>query len=485
MILLKVPFSEKDQAKSLGARWNPDLKCWFIPDDIDETPFSKWIPSSGTKTDDAVTLSDLLFKVSNKINDSFPNDYWVKAEITNMSSGNHTYLDLAEYDANKTEIAKSRATIWHSESSMIFDKFKEKTGEDLSIGINVLVLVKVNFHPQYGLSLNISDIDPAFTIGAMQAKINEIVNRLKKEGVYLNNSFTELPLDFTNIAVISPESAAGLGDFRAEADLLQLNKICDFTYYSAIFQGNQANTSIASAFNEVSNDNKKKCFDAIVLIRGGGSKSDLHFVNEYNIARCITDSELPVMVGIGHEQDSSVLDLIAKASFDTPSKVINYIFNAVINNAMVADDNYKTIARHSESIIKLAESEVTSFYNSIFSSTELLISNAEMNLTQNFENIKSDVSLTVSNSEQFLREHYHTVLLLANGIADIEKERLQGIIKSVLLSSPITNLNKGYSIVSKDNNYIASVADMNVGDNIDVRLKDGSIKATITNTNLT
>jgi exodeoxyribonuclease VII large subunit len=483
MTPLKVPFSEKDQVKKLGARWNPDLKCWYVPDGVGIDPFSNWIPSKGKKPKDAVSLSDLLFNISNVINTSFDKEYWVRAEVSNISSGNHTYLDLVEFDDNKREIAKSRATIWHADSEEIFDKFRSKTMEDITIGITVLVLVKVNFHPQYGLSLNIIDIDPTYTIGAMQAKINEIINKLKDDGVFDNNYSTHLPEDFTNIAVISPESAAGLGDFRAEADLLANSGICKFTYYSATFQGQTASGSIVAAFEKLENDNLKKKFDAIVIIRGGGSKSDLHFVNEYEIARCITDTALPVMVGIGHEQDSSVLDLIAKASFDTPSKVINHIFNTVINNALTADENYKIIIRHSESLVKLAESIVVSTFDSIKSTVEISVLEAQNIIIKNYEDIKNNATVAVNISEQVINERYHSLLVTANNITDLQKEKIQGIIKSVLLSSPITNLSKGYTITKKKEIYISSCTQLSEGDALEVTFKDGTVNTTVSSIN--
>lgn len=480
MTLIKVPFHEKDLAKSLGAKWNPDLKSWFIPDGTSETAFNKWIPSTGSDKAASMKLSELLFKIDNNIKSNFPSQYWVKAEISNISDKNHMYIDLVEYDAHKMESAKIRAVIWNDDRSRILNKFFKNTSEHLSKGISVLLDVSVGFHPRFGLSLNIHDIDPAYTIGAMQAKVNDIILRLTTDKSLHDNRNLHSPVEFLNIAVISPKEAAGLGDFRVEADVLNSAGLCNFHYYSATFQGDLTNDSITKAFKHVESDAKNINFNAIVFIRGGGSKSDLHFVNEFDIAKAIVTSKIPVFTGIGHEQDYAVPDMVANKSFDTPSKVILYIQSIIINNAMNAESNYNNIINNALHDLHLANRTLEAFNSQIRVSSQNAVESSTLSLKVIFDNIRSiiinqaNISKEKLTSKRIFIHHYHHSLL------EMEKNNIQFVMKSIIQNNPLTVLSRGFAIIKKDTKFISSENDLSINDEIVIKLKDGDISAKVT-----
>ncbi|MEY8703368.1 exodeoxyribonuclease VII large subunit, partial [Francisella philomiragia] len=221
--------------------------------------------------------------------------------------------------------------------------FSQATGETLKTDMKVLFKVAVNYHTSFGLSLNIIDIDPAFTLGDRQARKIEILQNLSKKGILEKNKVLNMPGDFTNVAVITSMTAAGKGDFFEEADKLQDLNLCNFDIYEAKMQGAECAKSVSTALTKISAIADK--YDAIVLIRGGGSQADLDWFNNILPAESICNSKIPVLVGIGHERDSTVLDEICTKRFDTPSKVINYIATTIVDNALNAKYNYESIVR--------------------------------------------------------------------------------------------------------------------------------------------
>ena len=478
MTLLKVPFHEKDLAKSLGAKWNPDLKSWYVPDMTPLDPFSKWIPLNDTQSDSsAIPLSDLLFMVENKIRSNFSKFYWVKAEIANISDKHHIYLDLVEF-SNNFEVAKTRAVIWFDEKKKVTRKFKNNTGDNLSRGMSVLLKVSIDFHSRFGLSLNVVDIDPAHTLGDMQVKVNDIVVNLKKSGIYSNNRNISPPTEFTNVAVIGPENAAGVGDFRVEADILSSKGICDFSYFTAIFQGDSALQSIVDAFNTVNNHHQERRFDAIVFIRGGGSKTDLHFVNEFEIANCICLSNIPVFTGIGHEQDQNVPDLISNLSFDTPSKVILHLQSTIFSNAMKADLNYENIIGHSRNHVHFALNKVSDNYHNITNSSKSTVQNSQFSLRILFDNISALVTNKNLETSAELFSKLSSIYQFFDSELHAEKLNLQHIMKSILQNNPLVIQKEGFAIISKGTEIVSSVDQIKTNDQLTISLKDGTTSAT-------
>lgn len=275
-----------------------------------------------------VTLQQLLESVKIVLEDNFCDTYWVVADVSDLRENvrGHCYLELVQKDdSSKLMEAKVRAVIWANHYVRLKSSFFQATGQMLSTGMKVLACVSLSFHELYGLSLEIVDLDPSYTIGDMQRKRQETISRLKEDGVWDMNRQLELPFLLQRLAVISSETAAGYGDF---CDQL-LNNNRSFVYsvelFPAIMQGDSAAESVIAALDRIYE--KMDDFDAVVIIRGGGASTDLLAFDDYHLSASVAQFPLPVITGIGHERDESVVDMVAHTRCKTPTAVAAFIFN--------------------------------------------------------------------------------------------------------------------------------------------------------------
>lgn len=353
---LRVPFVEKEDAKALGARWDSQKKIWYAPPGADLDHLKRWVPrdtrvptfpatisisslevDGELKAEKGITLTDLLSQVKGVIEEGVPVAVWVRAEISELSGKNgNLYPKLTQRNDQGDILAQSKSVIWKSRAAAITQKFTEATGEGLKPDIKILCLVKVRFDPLFGLDLIIEDVDPSYTVGDLAAKLARIREWLVREDLYERNQGIPAPIEFVRVAVISPESSAGLGDFRRETDRLHQAELCEFLFFGATFQGTNAPSSIRTAMNEALAAHRQRPFDALVIIRGGGSVTDLAWLNDLELARLVCRSPIPVLTGIGHERDSTILDEVAHRRFDTPSKVALYLTTRIRDNALAA-----------------------------------------------------------------------------------------------------------------------------------------------------
>lgn len=254
--------------------------------------------------------------------------YWVIAEIAelNQARQGHAYLDLVEKQGNQI-VAKIRANIWAYTFRGIASKFKTITGQDLKTGMKVLAQVNVTFHEIYGISLNVKDIDPNFTLGERARIRQEIIDKLTAEGMMELNKRLALPEVPQKIAVISSATAAGYGDFINQIDNNRFGYRIHYKLYQATLQGIDAPATMIRALDEVIQDNLTKAFDAIVLIRGGGSQLDLDCFDDYQLAVKIASCPIPVITGIGHERDETIADLVAHTKMKTPTATAEFLLS--------------------------------------------------------------------------------------------------------------------------------------------------------------
>ena len=294
------------------------------------------------------TLFELNTVIKSAISDVFPGACWVAAEIAELKCNQkgHCYLELVEKEDEKTT-AQMKATIWAYEYRKLGNKFEKTAGETLKAGMRALLLVEVTFHEVYGLSLNIRDIDPAYTMGEMARKKKEVIDRLRKEGIMELNKSLPLPLVPQRAAVISSPTAAGYGDFFKQLD----NNLYGYKFIHELFpatmQGQEAEGSIISALNKIRK--KKELFDVVVIIRGGGSVIDLNCFDGYEVASHAARFPLPVITGIGHEKDDTVVDMVAHTKLKTPTAVAEFLISGLRSyeeNVMgLRDRVYKEVGR--------------------------------------------------------------------------------------------------------------------------------------------
>lgn len=526
MVLLDVPFVEKDHAKSLGARWDAVSKRWYIPDnfDGDQDVFSRWISntkeisaasSTGqisfgldsetqqTDPDKGRKLSEVLFSVQNSLRQSFPGAVWVIAEVTNLNTRRgHVYLELSETNEQGQVIASCRAMIWQSQAERLLTGFATETGSELNSGQKVLLLAEVNFHAQYGFSLVIQDLDPSYTLGELEQKLNEIRHKLIKKGIYQNNKQLTLPADFFRIAVIAPPEAAGLGDFRADADLLQKNNLCEFKYFYSTFQGEATEPELKAALDAVMSLHQTMPYDVLVIIRGGGAKLDLSHLNIESISEALCNLPLPVMTGIGHERDNTILDEVANTRFDTPSKVIGYIQSQIVSQARAAQQNWSTIEKSSQILIQGISNKINQLQSSVINNSQALTYKWQKRL----EPINSEISRLAQTRVNRINQELDVTKQKINAsvkqkmeVAQIELEQLnstinertfrtiemqrQQIIQSIsfiLSSGPKSQLNRGFSITKdSDGKPITTAKDAAKQKTVEIEFTDGSIRADI------
>lgn len=355
---LTVPFKDKESAKALGARWDGRLKQWFVPDGRDLTPFATWLPAGSvpaavvgteiTTIQKGVSLSQLLAGVSLAVAQAYRAGVWTLVEVVELrANSGHVYMGVCERDAHGGVLAKSNAVIWQSTANAILPVFERATGAQLAPGIKLLVRARPVFKAQHGFTLEIDAIDSEYTLGDLEARKRQIRDRLQAEGVFGANKLLPAPWDFNAVLVIAPDGGAGLGDFQAEANRLEQFGICRFTYALSRFQGEGAAREICDCLQaalaawDASEQDRP---DAVVIIRGGGAVNDLAWLNDYDLARLICDLPIPVLTGIGHERDSTLLDEVANIKFDTPSKVIAGIEQVIARRAAEARASFEQIA---------------------------------------------------------------------------------------------------------------------------------------------
>lgn len=307
-----------------------------------------------------LSLYELHQQIREELEVAFPDSYWVVAEVAQVNVDRrkgHCYLTLVDKgdDARQT-LAQAKATIWSSRYQMLGRYFEEKTGQPLRAGLKVLLQATVRFHELYGLSLDITSIDPNYTIGDLARQRLETLKRLEAEGLLEANKELELPLVPQRLAVISSATAAGFQDFIHQLEHNTYGYIFQTTLFPAVVQGNEAPASVAQAFAQVAQ--YSEAFDAIVLIRGGGSQTDLSCFDDYKIAAAIGNAPLPVLTGIGHERDESIADLVAHTRLKTPTAVAGFLIDRFREAETYAEDLFDSIRMFAAQQLKLTDDKL-------------------------------------------------------------------------------------------------------------------------------
>ena len=408
---LQTAYKDRELVKGLGARWDPASKQWFVPEGRDLAPFAAWLPaeqqtalstlksSAGTELalpTKGVSLSQLLAGVAQAVAQAYRVGEWVRVEVVKADvRRGHIYLELTERSPAGDLLAQARAMIWADTANQIVPAFERTTGVVLGAGIKLLLRAKPTFSAQYGLSLTVDAIDPDYTLGDLEAKKREIRARLQREGLTELNRSLPPPWDYNAVLVIAPQGAAGLGDFQAEADRLQRWRLCRFVIVHSRFQGEGSAANVREALlqglaNWQGLGLNQEQPDAVVVIRGGGAVNDLAWLNDYELARTICELPVPVLTGIGHERDRTVLDEVAHASYDTPSKVIAGIEQIIVKRAHDARTNHDTVLRVAEQALLRIRRAVEQSHVEIRASALLTLRDGREQAAQQFQTIRHD-----------------------------------------------------------------------------------------------
>ena len=426
-----------------------------------------------------LTLYELNNIVRQTLELTLCDEYWVRAEISELHVNRHCYMEFVQKDDNGNGlIAKARAQVWANRWSIIKAMFERTTGQSLSPGMQVLVQVQVTFHETYGYSLNVTDIDPTYTLGDIARRRQEILRTLREEGVETMNKELHLPRLLQRIAVISSATAAGYSDFCNQLHKNKRGLAFKTELFQAAMQGKDVENSVIAALNRIAE--RLDEWDIVVIIRGGGSTSDLGGFDSLLLAENVAQFPLPIITGIGHERDDTIIDLISHTRVKTPTAAaefivqhqeeeldnIEYLANAITH---AAD---KLLLSHSAHLNRLAE-KIPMLFSTIKAKEETrlhqIISNLNAKSTQHIDNQKNKVQML--NTQLGLI----TPILITK-----QKHRIELIDSKLDYASPNRILQLGFSITRIGGKAIRHSDTIHEGDTIETTLASGTIKSTVT-----
>lgn len=423
----------------------------------------------------AISLSELSQRIAYAINpEPSLQGVWVVAETSDVRVSAHCYLELIEKDpASGQPLARLRANIWSNKFLRLRGEFRAATGSDFASGIKVMVRVNVNYHPSFGLSANITDIDPSYTLGDMLQRRREIIARLTAEGIIDLNRELEWPETPLRIAVISAGGAAGYGDFIHQLFSSPARLAFTVKLFPALMQGASAAPSIISALEAIAGEEEN--WDGVVIIRGGGATSDLAAFDDYDLAANIAQFPLPVIIGIGHERDVTVLDYVANMRVKTPTAAAEWL----INRGEEALDRLDHLA----TLIYTYASELLSGSRQQLARIEATLPHLPQAALTRASSRLSRLGQTLAESALTrLRPNFSRLDILAERVANasaagIERSRtlLDRMAEKIELLSPASTLARGYSITRVDGHAVTSASGLKQGTIITTTLADGSI----------
>lgn len=404
---------------------------------------------------------------------------WVQAEFSDLRfNGGHCYMELIEKDATGVTRAKIRAMIWSGTLAMLRRKFLDATGRDLASGLKVLVRGSATHHNLYGLSFTISDIDPAYTLGDMERLRREILERLAREGVINRNRSLPPPFTPQRIAVISAEGAAGYGDFTNQLRNNPDGFVIYPVLFPAILQGERTASSVLAALDLV--EQTRTHWDAVVIIRGGGSTTDLNGFDNYDLALRVSTFPLPVIVGIGHERDRTVLDEIACVRCKTPTAVAAWIIDSLRNAAAAAADRVRRIAAFGANALKGEHIRLTNLSQQVPASARNVVTRHSMRLERIGHHIPSMLKNRLTGHRLSLNTFQSRIVNSGRSAIRTQQLRLQRLSDMLRLLSPANTLQRGYSITRCNGKAVRSAAEINEGDILVTTLPDGHVTSHVT-----
>ena len=491
---------------------------WKIP----ETRISQL--ETKKMNDPQLSLFELQQQVKGSLDDTFSMPVWVKAEISEMTvnRSGHCYLDLIETGSGTdTVIARCRATIWSYTFRMLKPYFETTSGQTFTEGLKVLLQAKVEYHEVFGFSLNIRDIDPVYTLGDLARQRREIIRKLQEDGVFEMNKELELPLVTQRIAIISSPTAAGLQDFLDQLH----NNAHQFVFYTKLFpavmQGNEAPRSIMNALDLIFE--YEDMFDAVVIIRGGGAQIDLACFDQYELAFNVAQFPLPVITGIGHDKDDTVIDMVAHTRMKTPTAVAEFLISGalqfsqqiaelenhfielvneqleenknrlndaadllshLVNEMIVAQQNRLKIAQiqlanRTEAFLKRQQSELKQLTIGAKNKTNRFVIRQNHLLDQSGNKLNFVFREQMLKSKNHLSQFQYLIKIRSTETIRAEKKNLSSIQEKLRLVDPQNILKRGYSLTLLNGKIVKSVKHIKEGDLLETRLGDGTVDSTV------
>lgn len=471
-----------------------------------------------------LSLLELNQRIKGTLDDAFEKLVWVKAEISEITVNRtgHCYLELVDADAvSKEVLARARATIWSYSFRMLKPYFETTTGQEFTQGIKILISAKVEFHPVYGFSLNIRDIDPSYTMGDMARRRREIIMQLQEDGVFDMNRELELPMVPQNIAIISSPTAAGLQDFLNQLNNNSQNIRFYTRLFPAIMQGTETASSVINALDEVFQ--YEHFFDVVCIIRGGGAQLDLASFDNYELAYHVAQFPIPVITGIGHDKDETVIDLVAHTKMKTPTAVAEFLVNGAESFAQMLKElesrfgdliqerlaEQQIFLEQAVQKLKSGVRQLVTEEEHRFKINSLQLKNSVPNFLKKqanlFRNYRQQLALdgrSLIRDEQHqltrkaaslvhysghllrknvtkLAESKHVLKIRMNDGFRLQNNKMEAFEVKRRLVDPVRVLQRGYSLTMKEGKIVKSVDALQTGDELQTRLADGVITSKI------
>ena len=421
-----------------------------------------------------ISLLELNRMVRDVIELGMPDAYWVEAELADVrESAGHCYMELVQKDEfGSTPVARASAKCWRSTWALVRPHFERVTGERIHAGMKVLLQVHAQFHENYGFSWIVSDIDPTFTLGDMARKRMEIIRKLKAEGVFDLNRELSIPLFAQRIAVISSATAAGYGDFCNQLS----NNVYGFDFivelFPAVMQGEQVEQSIIDALNRI--NECAELFDCVVIIRGGGATSDLSGFDTLSLAENVANFPLPVITGIGHERDESVLDMVANTRVKTPTAGAAFLIDNlkhVLDRINAAQDRIASAVRRR---IDYESMRLGHLSVNIPTLSSLFITRRQSALSSLYSRLCAAASSGLALRRSRLEFIGASLAPLASRRILVESHRVQLLEQRAAASDPALLLRRGYSITLHNGRAVTDASVLDKGDVIETRFAGGS-----------
>ena len=439
------------------------------------------------KSEKRLTLYELNSLVREVIECEMPNEYWVEAELSECrESRGHCYMELIQKDEqNATPIAKASAKCWASKWLIIRPYFERTTGQQLHTGMKVLLKVYPQFHEAYGFSWIVTDIDPTYTLGDMARKRQEIIRQLKEEGVFDLQKDLQLPLFCQHIAVISSETAAGYGDFCSQLANNPYGFKFQTQLFPAIMQGEGVEQSIINALERIYSRSEEcgvrseNSFDCVVIIRGGGATSDMSGFDTLALAENVANFPLPIITGIGHDRDESILDMVSHTRVKTPTAAAALLIDHLKGVLDTIEGAQSLITHYAQQKLSTLNSQLSTFAEVLPRLFSMVKTRQEARLDTYYQRIAHQMGLKISalNSQLSTLES-RIPMILTKSLME-KRHLLEMMEEKTKALDPTLLLARGYSITLKDGKAVRDAQALQKGDEIETRLANGVIRSTV------
>lgn len=431
---------------------------------------------------ETLSLFELNHLVRATLEQTLDGEYWLHAELSEarLASNGHFYVEFVEKDAaGRVLVARARGTMWARTYHLLAPLFERATGERLRAGLKVRVLVTVEFHELYGHSLNIINIDPSYTMGDMARRRHEILAQLQADGILEDNRQLPLPWLMQRVAVVSSAGAAGYGDFCNQLERNAYGLYFSIRLFPAIMQGSNVEASVLAALEAIMEE--ADAFDCVVIIRGGGATSDLSDFDTYPLAAAVAQMPLPVIVGIGHERDETVLDMVAHTRVKTPTAAAAFLIDHQLEQITAVQDLQARINEAATTLIQQQRQTLERLTSALPRTVALMSERQQRRIDSLASRIAASPQRQLLSASHQQERLWQTMTQAVQLRLQREHSTLQLLTQRLSALDPVLLLRRGYSLTfTADGRLVKSLTDVQPGDNITTHLAEGTLQSVVT-----